>query len=320
MPDETKKNENGEAGSTSTSTNNTETPNPITNNTIESTIIATIKIPSFWTNRPELWFLHVETQFRMKNITTSSTKYDYTVSALQPETMEIVADILLNPPATNKYENLKNTLLSRSRDTEERRFDALFNKMELGDAKPSELYRQMESLAQGNSLVNNSLLRKLWLNKLPGSIQACVIAIEGSHSDTEIFSIADRIHDSALTTKVYALGVNNGNSRTESLQQTVENLQNRLNNLELRNSRNNIANNANPQHGYRRRSFNKNQSNVQQRNRSFSRHRSNSQSSNSFTRLPQSSNQCWYHRKFGANAKKCTLPCTKANENKDSKN
>lgn len=108
---------------------------------------AALKIPPFWSNRPNLWFLQVETQFRLKGITASQTKYDYLISSLPPESMEIVADFLLNPTKADKYETIKKLLVSRSQDTEERRLDNLLNIIELGDLKPSELFRQMETLA-----------------------------------------------------------------------------------------------------------------------------------------------------------------------------
>lgn len=42
-------------------------------------ISAALKIPPFWANRPDLWFLQVETQFRLKGITSAGTKYDFSI-------------------------------------------------------------------------------------------------------------------------------------------------------------------------------------------------------------------------------------------------
>lgn len=302
MPNDNKGLDDNVAGTNNDASQDLDNENTNSNLNLQ---FASIKIPPYWSNRPDLWFLHVETQFRMRNITASNTKYDHVLAALPPETMELVADILLNPPTTNKYDSLKTALLTRSRDSEERRFDALFNKMELGDAKPSELFRQMEALAQGNSLVNTSLLRKLWLNKLPSSLQACIIAVENSHSQEEVFTIADRIHDSTASSKISAVTRNSeSHSNTQSLQRMVEDLQAKLSRLESRMSR----------------STDRNRSNSQQRNhnRNFSRKRS---SSNQGSKNRQTThNRCWYHRKFGTDAKKCIPPCDKANVNGETKN
>lgn len=247
--------------------------------------ISTLKIPPFWNNRPDLWFLQVETQFRVKGITASNTKYDHLVASLPSETMEIVADILLNPPASDKYINLKNALLTRSQDSEERRLDALLHKVELGEHKPSELYRQMESLANTNSLINNSLLRKLWLNKLPASLQACIIAIEDKHDLDEIFKIADRIFDSTSSAKISAIHQpRHENRNLESLSKVVHQLSERIRNIETRQPRN------------RSRQF----------SNTFKSRRSNSKSK---SQSPSTRNMCWYHKRYKSQAKKCTPPC-----------
>lgn len=263
----------------------------------EDVQISLLKIPPFWNNRPELWFLQVESQFRVKAITSSNTKYDYLVASLSSEAMEMVADVLLNPPATNKYETLKEQLLARSRDSEGRRLDALLHKIQLGDSKPSDLYRQMESLASGNTLVNDSLLRKVWINKLPPNIQACLITIESSHTKEDLFNIADRIHDSTLTSSWQASAIKSKTSDTpeNNISETIQRLENRIKNLEVRKSR------------------------FRERSRSLSK---NSR------RSPTPSRICWYHRRYKNNAKKCTKPCkwstqqtdASKDQNKQSKN
>lgn len=259
-------------------------------NSEQQHFIASLKFPPFWSNRPDLWFLQVETQFRIKGITSSSTKYDHLVASLPSDTMEIVADALLNPPSQNKYENLKKLLLQRTRDSEERRLDELLHKVELGNYKPSELYRHMESLAGGNSLVNNSLLKKLWINKLPSSMQACVIAIEDSQSLEEIFNIADKIFDTRSATKISSVSTGSMDTFQKNLVKSIQELSNRLKQLEIRQSRH------------------------RSRSQSFNRARSRSQSNNRFQFQPHSQKQhpenvCWYHQKFKTRARKCIQPC-----------
>lgn len=79
-------------------------------NTQISAAIATLKIPPFWSNRPDLWFLQVET-LNSDLKASSQTKYGYLVSCLPSETMEIIADILKNPLNNENYEGLKEALL-----------------------------------------------------------------------------------------------------------------------------------------------------------------------------------------------------------------
>lgn len=252
---------------------------------------ASLKIPPFWSNRPDLWFLQIETQFRLKGITSSNTKYDYLISSLPADSMEIVADFLTNPTREgDKFENIKKLLIARCRDTEERRLDALLNRVELGDLKPSELFRQMESLAGGNSLINVPLLKKLWLNKLPQAIQPCVIAIESTHSQEEIFKIADRIYDATDRSRISAI---TNDPKQDDLKTLIINLTDRIKNLEARPSR----------------SSNRSTSG---RSNSLSRSKSNSRANRNTNEL------CWYHKRFDANAQKCQPGCTYSTKSKPS--
>lgn len=258
-------------------------------------LAAAIKIPPFWTNRPDLWFLQVETQFRLKGITSEQTKYDYIISSLPSEAMEIVADIVMSPPDQNKYSYTKSILISRCQDTEEKRLDALLNKIELGDMKPSELFRQMETLARTNSLVNNELLKKLWQNKLPSSIQPTIIAIESTHSQEDIFKIADKIYDSTDRPKIFPIDATVGEpgtsyafkdkSENSEMKRLLQSISKRLDRLELDRSRSN-----------RRQNFSgRARSQSRSRSRPHDRIRSN---------------YCWYHKRYGNRAQKCLPNCS----------
>lgn len=284
--------------------------NDETNDTVENereikessiNYLSSLKIPPFWSNRPDLWFLQVETQFRIKGITSSNTKFDHLVASLPNDTMELVSDILLTPPTTNKYETLKQQLLTRSIATEERRLDTLLHKIQIGDTKPSELYRQMEALAGNNSLINPSLLKNLWLKKLPSNLQTCLIAIESNHTNEELFTIADKIFDSNSNPNISTVQQNTNTQCSVVSSDTADplkNIEKRLRRLEIKQFRSRSSSRRPSRERYPR------------RNRS-SRSRSKSK-------------LCYYHRRFGNNAKKCTTPCKKSNlvknSNKEQKN
>lgn len=283
-------NEEGKVNTLDTAQCNVGTPLSNQSNNSSTQCLSTLKIPPFWSGRPDLWFLQVESQFKIKNITSPSTKYDYLVASLPTETMELVSDYLLNPSSGNKYDGLKTLLLSRSRDSEERRLDALLHKVELGDYKPSDLYRKMESLAGGNSLVNSSLLKKLWLNKLPPHVQTCIIAIESSHSLDDLFKIADRIYDAATTAKISVVS-QPCTSDNQNLSATINQLSERIKRLEVQTSKLNRRSRSRSRSTYKSNSF--------QRKATPSRH---------------SNPICHYHQRFGSKARNCVSPCNKANE------
>lgn len=90
-------------------------------------------------NDPEVWFAQVEAQFFTKGILSESTKFSHTISMLQPEIVQEVRDILINPPKTTPYTMLRAELVKRTAASEERRLQMLLMEEELGDQKPTQL-------------------------------------------------------------------------------------------------------------------------------------------------------------------------------------
>lgn len=249
------------------------------NNEISAQLSAALKLPQFWSSRPDLWFIQVETQFRMKGITSSNTKYDYLISSMTSETMELVADAIMNPPVDNKYEYLKQLLLTRSQDTEEKRLDALLNRVDLGDLIPSELYRRMESLAGDKKLVNKQLLYKLWLNKLPTNIQPCIIALESTQDQKDLFMVADKIYHATDRPRIAAVDQNSMSNHSNTMADALCEISKRLERLE---------------NGQSRRDRSRSRSANLPRARSSSRKKYDT---------------CWYHHRYGDKAQKCIAPC-----------
>ena len=68
-----------------------------------------LKLPTFWLSRPAVWFAQVEAQFatRQPPIDADLTKYNYVVAALDNVAAVEVEAIILVPPPTNKYKQLK---------------------------------------------------------------------------------------------------------------------------------------------------------------------------------------------------------------------
>ena len=66
-----------------------------------------LKLPDFCTDKPEVWFARVEAQR-----TSTKTKFDYIVAALDIYTAGEVEAVLLNPPDNDRYGTLKTALLT----------------------------------------------------------------------------------------------------------------------------------------------------------------------------------------------------------------
>lgn len=120
---------------------------------------------------------------------------------------------------------------------------------------------------------------------MPLPIRSCVIAIETSQTQAEVFKIADQIYDSTDRPRISTVESNTRPSNNEDLGYLIKNLTKRISRLESRGSG----------QGNRFRSQSRNQGS-----------RTNSQSrpaDGSTSRI------CWYHKKYSENASKCIPPC-----------
>lgn len=69
-----------------------------------------VKLPSFWTNSPEVWFIQAEAQFENKRIISSHTKFTHCVAALPQDVVCRLLDLVPAPPAES-YRALRRRLI-----------------------------------------------------------------------------------------------------------------------------------------------------------------------------------------------------------------
>ncbi|GBL94064.1 hypothetical protein AVEN_185030-1 [Araneus ventricosus] len=72
--------------------------------------LVAVKAPQFWRGNKALWFRQMESQFMLTGVTSEITKFHHIVAALQPEELEVVGDIMLNPPEDEPYNALRKRL------------------------------------------------------------------------------------------------------------------------------------------------------------------------------------------------------------------
>lgn len=244
-----------------------------------------VKPAPFWQKDPELWFLQLESQFSLSNITNDDTKFFTTVSAIDTTILQSVRDLVLSPPTTGKYEALKQRLTSLFAESESARLQQLLQETQLGDMRPSQLLNKMKDLAAGN--FGDSALKSLWLNRLPSQTQA-ILAVS-SESLGNLAQLADKIHELAPSSTFHVQAVSQAPS-VAAMQQKIDELTQQVSELSTRRSRSSHR----P---------------TYQRNRS--------KSASHKYREKKHSGMCFYHDRFGKKARKCTPPCnfTAASEN-----
>lgn len=68
------------------------------------------KIPPFWSENPELWFLQVEATLEVAKITVDKTKAHYLIANIGSEVLVHIQDIISRVPE-NLYELIKERIL-----------------------------------------------------------------------------------------------------------------------------------------------------------------------------------------------------------------
>lgn len=127
-----------------------------------------LKLPTFWTAQPEVWFAQAEAQFNLRGITADDTKYYYVLAALDQETATRILDLISQPPADNKYEAQKTRLSDTFGLDKRERASRLLHFRPLGDSKPSALMDKMLALLGDHPPC--LLFEQLYLERLPEDI------------------------------------------------------------------------------------------------------------------------------------------------------
>lgn len=258
----------------------------IDNDTQTNSSKMSVRIPNpvFDEANVEAWFLAMEYWFKAMKITEADEQCDFILANLQPSTLMKLKPMVDTMPATNKMTFLKKTIIDNFTESQQKRLNKLLSAMPLGDQKPSELYVEMKRVA-GDS-INEPALKGLWSQRLPDHARAAVAA--STATPDEYTKIADAIVEAMQMKTINQISSSNSTVNSQSTE--IQELRAEISQLtKLVNEKFN---------NYRGRS----KSRGRNRSRSSSKHRSDTPSNTD-------SEQCWYHRKFGNDAKNCRSPC-----------
>lgn len=248
-----------------------------------------IRMPTVSNTHIEAWFKSMDHWFNASGIFLDEQRYDTVLAAIDPSVLDQLTDKLLTAPNDRKYAFIKTILISHFADSEQRKLNRLLSEMPLGDKRPSELFHEMRQVA-GNVL-GEAALKGLWVQRLPESARATVTASSGTAA--EFTKIADSIIDALNARPVNQVTASPLNEIAE-LKAVIAELRTQINSFP-------------------------------QRSRSRSRHSSQRQRTpaNSVSNHSQNTNAnadgnsdptlCWYHQKYGPNARNCRSPCRRRN-------
>ncbi|XP_064458440.1 uncharacterized protein LOC135368832 [Ornithodoros turicata] len=270
-----------------------------------------VKLPQYFDRNPGVWFIQAEAQFSLAGVTPQQTKFYHVISALTPTAADEVYDVLANPSPTTPYDQLKKALLQRTTASSRSRLQQLLSAEELGDRRPTQLLRRMRQLLGDNSVsMDDTLLRELFLQRLPQNVQM-VLATASNMTLDQLATLADAVVEvaspSPAITAVSLLPPAVPRHNNAASQSAPITSHSQVDDLcrEFRSLASIIAaSQAQPRHPRASR----------RRRPSSSPRRPSNGRSTSRDRSPVSS-ICWYHRRFGADAYHCLLPCSWNAEN-----
>ena len=198
--------------------------------------------PPFWKANVSIWFSQCEAQFRIKNIDSDQDRFDCIVSSIDSGILSQVSDLVVSPPAQNKYETVKARIIDAFSDSEDRKLQRLLKETTLGDRRPSQLLREMKDLA--NNKVSDNVLKSLWLQQLPQNTRAILSVSSNANLET-LVPLADKIME-VLDTKPECAPINVENASPsqpsvnpshDDLASKIEALTRRFDSLEYRKPR-----------------------------------------------------------------------------------
>ncbi|XP_065081378.1 uncharacterized protein LOC135703951 [Ochlerotatus camptorhynchus] len=138
-----------------------------------------VKLPYFWKNDPVMWFAQAEAQFALTNVVRDHTKFYHIVARIDQSAMCHVADLVTTPPEENKYETIKQRLISRFQVSAQGRLERLLGACDLGDMRPTHPLAKMQELAAGLNATDD-LLNMLFLQRMPPSVKAVLAISDGA--------------------------------------------------------------------------------------------------------------------------------------------
>lgn len=243
------------------------------------------RISPFWRELPRIWFTQFESITAPQKL-SQETKFDLVISKLGKEELCSVSDLLEETP--RNFSALKTRLIAECQESSDQQFDRLINEPQLGEQRPSQLYRRMAAISK-NANVDIETVKKLWLRRLPIAVRTALIAQDEKDSE-KMIALADRIAETSRQGIVAELKTTVPNESDTDLVKEIRDMAAQF--QQLRGEVSEIKRQEKPGSGPRANWYS-------QPNRV------------PFSSAPRRQNVlCNYHRRFGRFARNCQRPCS----------
>jgi hypothetical protein len=254
-----------------------------------------ITLPPFYKQNPRLWFAQIELAFANHNITSDTTKFRQLAAQLTGDVLDSVSDIILSPPRENRYETLKKRITVAYDEGDERRLRRLLRGNELGEnEKPTAYLHRLKSLSTGQC--SEPVLRSLFLEQLPDQVRT-ILAITDAQDLASLAEMADKAMD-IIRPSILAISATSSTPDVKHRPEGESAQEKTINELKL-------------QVEALAKEFRQHRLHPRARSRSRSRSRGRQLAIQSPAQAAKNpaSRPCYYHRRFGTEAKNCQPPC-----------
>ena len=242
-----------------------------------------------------VWFAQLESYFVANNV-MEQRQLPILFSAFPASLTPVVKDLITDTPLNATHDSIKREVLLRTSLSAEKRFQTLVNDELLGDRMPSELLRRMRELAE-DVPTNSAIIKQLFFSRLPPQVKAILAPMVEKSPVDVIASSADKVMEftkgpitasipqpKAEVSILSAAGNTSQVATQVAILNAVERLTQEIRKLAVVRS-----------HSPRR----------QQKSRSPPPHH---------RRHSSKSGLCFYHSRFGAEARRCKMPCSFSNQ------
>ena len=129
----------------------------------------TVKLPTFWADKPEAWFIQAEANFRARRITSQLTKFNLVVVALDADTIDGVLDLLEKTPNEESYEQLKERLVQSFKISTVDKIKRALEVPPVADENPVRLADKLMALTREAS--SEDVMKTVFMLKLPDGVR-----------------------------------------------------------------------------------------------------------------------------------------------------
>ena len=128
-----------------------------------------LKLPAFWPDKAEAWFVQAESHFKARRITSQQTKYHLVVVALDSDTVDGVLDLLERPPEDDPFDQLKARLVQSFKISKVDKIKRALEFPPVDEENPVKMADKIMALTRDAS--GEDIAKAVFMLKLPDAVR-----------------------------------------------------------------------------------------------------------------------------------------------------